>query len=227
MKSLPMNTATARRALALFALLPAVFLAGCRMDDAITDDYYQPASVQERHPIRVAEAPVKMNLSAKAGTLRADQMNSLINFAQDARNNAASHVSVRWSSGSANARKVAEETVGVLVDQGVPRSMIGTGSYRGSSAVVSLAFTRKVAVTDECGDWSDNLAGDARNVDYNNYGCAQQNNMAAMVANPDDFEKPRAMTPVLGNTRSLPVKYYLDGKVPTLDSSSTMSGSVQ
>ncbi len=209
MKTSLKTKALASRSLALMALLPAVVLAGCRMDDAILDDNYHPATHQERYPIRVAHAPVKMNLSASAGSLRPDQVNSLISFAQDARGNATSHVAVRWASGSAKARQVAQEAVGVLIDQGVPQSMIGTGSYGGSAAMVTLSFHRKVAVTAECGDWSDNLAGDRRNVAYENFGCASQNNMAAMVANPEDFETPRAMSPAPAAARSpVILKYY-------------------
>lgn len=200
--------ATPRRSGAVLALMSVVLLAGCRMDDAVLDDNYEPASYQERYPIRVAEAPVKMNISAGAGTLRADQMNSVIGFANDARNNASSHISVRWASGSSKARAVAQEAVAVMIDQGVPQAMIRTGSYRGSTANVSLAFMRKVAVTKECGDWSDNLAGNQYNEDYRNYGCATQNNLAAMASNPEDFETPRAMSPAPAAPRMRGVHAY-------------------
>ena len=206
-----MNTTATRRARAALALLSVAMLAGCRMGDAIMEDNYVKASYQERYPIRVAEAPVKMNISAKAGTLRPDDMNSVINFAQDARTNASSRISVRWSSGSANARAVAQQAAQVLVDQGVPESMIGTSSYRGSGSVVSLSFMRKVAVTKECGDWSDNLAGDQYNKSYRNHGCAVQNNIAAMVANPEDFERARPIAPVTAASRSNAIALYDEG----------------
>ena len=81
------------------------------MDGAELEDSYVSATTAERYPIRVAEAPVKMNVSAKSGSLRAEQMNSVIGFAQDARNNATSRISVSYASGSANARNVAQQTV--------------------------------------------------------------------------------------------------------------------
>lgn len=210
MKTNPKSSSFASCRLAILALLPAVLLAGCQ--DVTMDDTYYP-SYQERFPIRVSSAPVKMNLSASSGSLRPDQINSLIGFAQDARNNATSHVAVRWASGSAKSRQVAHEAVGVLIDQGVPQSMIGTGSYHGSSAVVSLSFQRKVAVTTECGDWSENLAADYRNLDYPNFGCTAQNNLAAMVANPEDFEQPRAMSPAPAAAQSHVIQKYYKGEV--------------
>jgi pilus assembly protein CpaD len=182
------------------------------MDDAILDDKYSAGTPEERYPIRVAEAPVKMNVSARSGTLAADQLNSVIGFAQDARSNASSRIAVRWSSGSANSRSVAQQAIAVLIDQGVPESMISTGSYGGSGAVVTMSFMRKVAVTKECGDWSDNLTGDQYNKSYRNHGCATQQNIAAMVANPEDFETPRPMSPAPAGSRMPGIKKYYDGQ---------------
>ena len=214
------STASSLTGLSL-VLLFSLALGGCVMDGAELDDGYVADSHGERYPIRVAEAPVKMNVNAKTGSLGAVQVNSVIGFAQDARNNASSRVTVRYASGSANARNVAQETVSILVDQGVPRSMIATGSYRGSATMVALTFNRKVAVTTECGDWSENLGGNQSNDPYPNMGCAQQQNIAAMVANPQDFETPRTMSPVYGNARSAALKKYNLGEWTSSKSSST------
>ncbi len=200
-------------------LLSALLLAGCSMDGAEVEDSYVAQTPQERFPIKVAQAPVKLNIDARGGALGAEGMNRIIGFAQDARSNATSRVAVHYASSSAGARKVAQDAVGILVAQGIPRAMISTGSYRGSNAMVTLSFTRKVAVTKECGDWSVNLAGDQFNDPLPNNGCAIQQNMAAMVANPEDFEGPRPMTPVYGNTRSAAIAQV------TGDTSSTGGGS--
>jgi pilus assembly protein CpaD len=217
----------ARRSLLGLAFASTALLGGCMTDDAIIDDRYSYATAEERFPIRVAERPVKMNLSASAGTLRPDQMNGLINFAQDARLNSTSRVAVRWSSGSANSRQVAQEAIAVLIDQGVPESMIGVGSYQGSNAVVSLAFQRKVAVTEECGNWSDNLAGDQYNESYLNHGCATQHNIAAMVANPEDFERMRPIAPVRAASRSNAIALYDEGAAIPGSSTSSETTSIK
>lgn len=217
-------TATSSTGMGLI-LLSGLMLAGCAMDGAEIEDSYVSASAEERYPITVAEAPVKMNVSARSGTLQAEHLNRVINFAQDARNNATSRISVSYGSGSANGRRVAQESVAVLVAQGVPRSMIATGSYRGSGTMVTLSFHRKVAVTKECGDWSENLSGNQFNEAYPNQGCAIQQNIAAMVANPEDFERPRAMTPVIGSTRSAVIKKYNSGDATSGTSTSSSSTS--
>jgi pilus assembly protein CpaD len=193
------------------AMLASALLAGCTMDDAVLDDRYVAATHEERYPIRIAEAPVKMNISASAGTLRPHEVNRVVSFAKDARDTASSRISVRYSSGSAKARAVAQQAVEILTRQGVPRSMIATGSSRSGGATVSMTFTRKVAVTTECGDWSDNLAGDRYNESYRNHGCAVQHNIAAMVSNPEDFEKPRATAPVTAASRANAIILYDEG----------------
>jgi pilus assembly protein CpaD len=206
-------------------LMSGLMLAGCTMDGAELEDNYVADSVSERYPITVAEAPVKMNVNARSGTLRADQLNSVIGFAQDARNNATSRITVRYASRSSAARAVAQQTVQVLADQGVPRSMIATGSYSGSSSMVTLSFHRKVAVTKECGDWSQNLGTSMTNETYPNQGCAIQQNIAAMVANPEDFETPRAMSSATGVSRSVALKKYNTGESSSSSGSSSGSSS--
>ena len=56
---------------------------------------------------------------------------------------------------------------------------------------MQLSYIRSVAVTKECGDWSSDLANTSSNEPYPNFGCAMQNNIAAMAVNPDDFVVPR------------------------------------
>jgi pilus assembly protein CpaD len=222
------NSTAARLTGTSLVFVTGLLLSGCVMDAAELDDSYVPVTSAERYPIRVAEAPVKMNVNAKSGSLRAEQMNSVVGFAQDARNTASSRITVSYASSSGNARNVAQQTIQVLVDQGIPRSMIATGSYHGSGAMVTLSFQRKVAVTTECGDWSENLQGNQSNSTYPNQGCALQQNIAAMVANPEDFETPRAMSPAYVSARMTPMKKYYAGDwtspiAPTSSSSSSSS----
>src|SRR5438270_143079 len=65
----------------------------------------------------------------------------------------------------------------------------------GTSSSVRLAYSKIGAHTAECGPWPDQTARNPENRHYANYGCATQQNLAAMVANPLDLLYPRAMTP--------------------------------
>ena len=221
MKTLRKNSSAAAHAGKALLLASGLLLSGCVMDGAAIDDSYVAGNHEVRYPIRVAEAPVKMNVDGRSGTLGANQMNSVIGFAQDARNTASSRISVRYASGSSSARAVARQTVEVLAGQGVPRGRISTGSHRGSGAMVTLSFLRKVAVTTECGDWSENLAGNQYNEPYPNQGCALQQNIAAMVANPEDFETPHPMAPATAASRSAAMVKYNKGEATSAESGSS------
>ena len=195
----------------LAAVCASLLLSGCVYDDPVFEDSYKPANVSDRYPIRVEKAPVKVGLRTPSGTLSAEQMDAVRNFASDARRTASSRISVRWPSGSGASRQAAQAVGQALVDEGLPSSMIALGSYPGGSQEpIKLSFERKVAVTKECGDWSDNLASSSSNQPYRNFGCATQQNIAAMVANPEDFEQPRAMSPVLAGNRMQVMKIFVE-----------------
>ena len=61
---------------------------------------------------------------------------------------------------------------------------------RDAGAPIRLSYLRYVAEGPECGRWTTNLAEDYRNLPYPNFGCAQQRNLAAQVANPADLLGP-------------------------------------
>ena len=207
-------------------LLSTMALSGCSQGDVFENEYV-PATHYEHYPIAVRKAPVKMGIAARAGGLTREQINAAANFAADARQNAASKISIRWPSGGGNARQAAHDIAGLFVDQGVPRAMIRLASYPGgASSPIQISYLRKVAVTAECGDWSDNLANDPDNTLYRNYGCATQHNLAAMVSNPEDFERPRAMSPVTAANRTAAMAIYYktpDGATATPAASSDSS----
>lgn len=201
------------RALSLLALGSAVLLAGCSVDEAVLDDNYKPVSVAETYPIKVKKVTAKTGIVAPSGHLKPDQANGVIAFARDAKTMSLSAITIRFPSGSANSRAAASEMADLIADQGIPENMIRVGSYPGgASQPIQLSFTRKVAVTEECGSWPDNLSENPGNRTWNNFGCAYQQNIAAMVANPEDFERPRSAGPVLAENRTAVMKVYVENK---------------
>jgi len=205
---------------AALVLTAAVLLAGCQTN---ADVYNDPRSnaFYDRYPIRVANAPVKVGVAAHNGMLSAEQANAVINFAHDARNNATSRVSMRYPSGPGG-REAAIQVQQLLVDEGVPAGRIVASSYKGGAgAPVQLSYDSRVAVTKECGAWND-LASTDQNRDYKNFGCAYQQNVAAMVSNPNDFERPRTETPIIAANRTAAIQvYYEMGKAAASTAEST------
>lgn len=181
------------------ALLGALSLlaAACSSELASIQDTYVPDDAREVFPIRVADRPLKITVDARAGGLTQDSIREVTAFAQLAMRPSAnaSPITVSYPAYSKPARLAADQAVGILASEGVSRSHIRTASYDGKSNTVTLTFSARTAKTRPCGDWSENLAPNQFNTTMPNLGCAVQQNTAAMVTNPEDFQHPRAMTP--------------------------------
>jgi pilus assembly protein CpaD len=184
--------------LRLFALLTgAALLAGCGSGSLEMDDTYTGSTYTERYPIRVAKAPMKLEVASSRGGLRATQVNAVVGFARSAEMASASQISLRRPSGGGASASTARQVYNLLIANGVSPRNIHQGTYRASgNAPVLISFTRMVAVTKECGDWSSDLANTPDNQPYSNFGCAVQQNTAAMVQNPADFEVATPSDPV-------------------------------
>ena len=71
-----------------------------------------------------------------------------------------------------------------------------------------------MAQTAECGDWTANVARTEDNLPMPNFGCAHQQNIAAVIANPNDVLTPRAETPPDAARRQQVITDYRTPKSP-------------
>lgn len=196
------KSAASRMGAALFISMSST-LAACSNGELALDDKFVPVSHYDMYPIEVTHGPVKMEISAQQGVLRPSQINAISGFARSANSSGVSKIAILRPSGGGASGKVARQTYQLLVQSGISPGMIVQKTYPGpAKGPVQLSYTRSVAVTKECGDWSSDMANTSSNGSYSNYGCAIQNNIAAMVVNPDDFEVPRPTTPALAATRT-------------------------
>jgi pilus assembly protein CpaD len=175
----------------------------------------------ERHPIIVSQQVNKMSVKVARGAsgLSPTQRASVIDFltryrVADAGN---SKLVISVPSGSANevsAMNAVADMRPLLADQGFGESSISIEPYHSEGdpqPPVRIAFTRYAADGPTCGKWPSNLAETSRNVNYENFGCAQQKNLAAMVANPADLLGPRTMTPASADRRDTTWDRYIKG----------------
>jgi pilus assembly protein CpaD len=184
-------------------LVVSSMLAGCSGEELALDDQFVPSTHYEMYPIAVTNAPVKLEISSKRGTLQLSQINAIAAFAQTAQSSSTSKFMIKRPSGGGASSRVAKETYQIMVKNGISPRMIVQGTYPASSkAPVQIVYTRSVAVTKECGDWSSDWANTTTNETPSNFGCSMQNNIAAMVVDPQDFEVPNATTPALAATRT-------------------------
>ena len=75
-----------------------------------------------------------------------------------------------------------------------------------------IIVTKSGAYAKDCGSWPKDLTETSRNAQYENFGCAQQANLAAMVANPRDLERPRKQSPSDATRRSNVIDKYRQGE---------------
>lgn len=185
-----------RKSLSFFFVVASLGLGGCAHDELALDDAYVPLSPEERFPIEYARGPITMEVSSAHGSLQPSQVNAVARFARQSMGGSLTPVSIKRPAGGGASANVAEEIAGLMIRQGVPRSMIRMGTYPApSSAPVRLAYVKSFAHTKPCGDWSMDLTQSSQNIDMPNHGCAVQSNIAAMLSNPEDAVAPQAVTP--------------------------------
>jgi pilus assembly protein CpaD len=213
-----------KTSLTAVALAPLIWLAGCGMGGGSFDDYYQPAMHYERYPIEVAKGAVRLDVSTKRAQLSARQADSIARFAQQAVSTGASRIQVQSPAGGA-AEAVAERAAEIMVANGVAPEAIVVRKYGSANgAPVVLTFDRKIAVTAECGDWPEDLAITYENTPPVNFGCATQHNIAAVVANPEDFQTPRTETPPDAMRRN---QVFVDYRTPTSTATAVTTSDTQ
>jgi pilus assembly protein CpaD len=211
--------------------LLALLLAGCKTLDEPGAHIagYAIVDPSQRHPIMVSQQPATMNVQVARGShgLTPAQREQVASFleryrAADAGN---SKLVIGVPSGSAN-ETAAVRAVGdiraMIVGYGFLESNVAIEPYRdahGAGAPIRLAYLRYVAEGPGCGQWPSNLAYDPRNLPHPNFGCAQQQNLAAQIANPADLLGPRTTETADAERRAVVVDKYRQGRVTGADRS--------
>lgn len=160
------------------------------------DDVYTPVAATERYPIEVAKGTVKVNVATHSSRLAPGQVNAITRFAQQARAAGVQRVAIARPRGNVNADVIAGRITQIFAEQGVGGKLLQHRTFPGNrNAPVSLAFVRKFAKTKKCGNWTKDFSESGDNRPYEDFGCSFQHNLAAQVANPEDFVTPRTSTP--------------------------------
>jgi pilus assembly protein CpaD len=125
-------------------------------------------------------------------------------------------VDVPVGSTNETAAIVAAKDIRQLGDEaGLSPNAILISKYRAArdtDATIKISFLRTAAHGPECGSWPTNLADQPDNANYDNFGCAQQHNLAAMIANPSDLVTPQGATPTSGERRGVIWEKYIKGE---------------
>jgi len=159
----------------------------------------QALTVEDRYPIEVSETTATLQVDSLSATNKA-MINAFV-----AEYKQRGHGPIMISGASSKLSRSVERAVkaeGASMVQRAP----------GGGSAVTLTFSRYIASVEECGDWSDNLATSYNNGAWDNFGCATQNNLAAMLEDPRDLVDPRGMTGVDPDRRSTILERYRAGE---------------
>ncbi len=189
--------------LSKFALLSsvAIMAASCAgafngPDDALT--------VAERHPISVDSQVVTLTIDSNASSteLSGVDQSRLRAFADSYLRNGHGPLTITAPSGSPedfDGQEAAADIRSALHKYGVPWSTLAGATYRTGGAAggnqIIVSYTHYVATASECGIWSGMKSRDYANLTSPNYGCATQNNIAAMLADPHELIAPADGSP--------------------------------
>ena len=175
----------------------------------------------QRHPIMVSSQPAAMSVRVgrEAHGLSPQQRASVVEFLARyrARGTSSSKLVIAVPSGAPNevaAMHGLAEIRGLTQEYGFQDSAIAVESYhddRDPAPPIRISFNRHVAEGPECGNWSTNIARNGDNLPYPNFGCAQQRNLAAMIANPADLLGPRGMDDRPAERREKTWEKYIKG----------------
>ena len=184
---------------------------------SIPDDY------RTNHPISISEQEEHLDVVVGAADrdISLAQRQVIQGFVAQYMANGSGPVQIMLPSGGTNsaaARRVQPDIVTALRKGGVSSGNIVTVSYAPPASdganPVRIAYRALAASTTPCGKWTDDLTNDTENKHYANFGCAYQNNMAAMIANPADLLGPRATTQIDPAKRGNVIKKYQEASVP-------------
>lgn len=192
-----------RLAVCAGAVAIAMFAAGCQMNRSQHTGSL-PLNYDQRHPITVGFKPVDIIVHADpyAGGLSAEDATQVAALARQYRNSGQGVIYLQAPSGSAADSAVhasAGQIRQILSREGVDPSVLAVHTYRADgragAAPMKLVFYRYAAEAGPCGEWPENVAHNPSNAQHENFGCASQRNLAAMVEDPRDLLGPRGDAP--------------------------------
>ncbi|MGY0713684.1 CpaD family pilus assembly lipoprotein [Azospirillum argentinense] len=214
-----MNDYFLQRPLRQAVLLALTLLAGaCTPVEALWTPADTPREVTVERAESVARLPATRNRLAPADTA---QLRRLI---EELGEPPRTRVTIALPAGAEQDQAV--PVVRALAGFGVDPANITVARQPGGDAgpVRGIAVTAELyaAVPPRCPDWRRTVMDDNSFRPSSNFGCANANNLAVMLADPGDLAAPRRMGPADGAAQEAAVDRYKANKVTPLKASSTV-----
>ncbi len=195
----------------------------------------QAISVEEAHPIQVDSevASMMVPLDTNPGKLSPQTRHEVRAFLASYKSRGHGAFSITKpgdETSRGNAARVARAIDKLADELGVGDHLVTQAFYTPedgqNNAPIILSYLRYVATASACGDWSDDAATSYSNTRMPNFGCATQNNLAAMVIDPRDLQVPRTLDPADVNRRQKVIEDYRSGQSTGSERTEQESGQV-
>lgn len=200
------KTLTHRLPVLAALVLATTTLSGCAMFGqrdhievgAIPDDY------RTRHPIVIAETQKQLMVPVGNASreLSFAEKEVVLGFLSNYKSQGSGAIYVSTPAGAQNsgaAGNIANQVAQTASENGyagrVMMSQYNAPSDQPTPPVI-VSYGAMTASAGPCGKWPEDILPDSENKNYQNFGCAYQNNLAAMVANPMDLLGPRQTGPI-------------------------------
>ena len=188
----------------------------------------------ERHPIRVSQKDRHTDFVVRRGDYGLDQADKarLRKIVRHYKTDGVGKIFVRAPAGAPNevaVRRALGDFRKVMKAEKIPVKAVEFNTFVPNGdpeAPITVSYKRYVAKGPECGIWTENLAHPRKNLPYPNFGCAQQRNLAAMVARPKDLVIPRDMDQRAGERRDVLWQAFVAGASTESEESSNQNASI-
>jgi pilus assembly protein CpaD len=194
----------------------------------------QSLTVAEEHPISVDTQVVTLTVDLDPTTSDLSNIDKarLRAFADAYLTNGHGPLTVTAPSGAATDHDGEERAADIrkfLNESGVEWSSIDGASYRvgeDKKRELILSYTRYVATPSVCGIWTGMKGRDYGNMRSPNFGCATQNNLAALVADPRDLVEPADSTSADAQARIRAIRAYREGDVTSSETDADINAEI-
>ncbi len=224
------------------ALIPSISLfvvglalAGCQAHSPLNAYSSIPPQVQQRHPIMLTSSKqtAMVDVSRQSAKLSGMQRADVEGFVRAFRADGTTSLVISLPAGSpneVNAVHLSREIRQVAGELGVPANSISVKPYSVHAKIPSppivLSYTRlRAGVPHNCGVVSSMDIGQ-ENLSYEDHGCSTQNNLAAMLSNPNDIHTPRPMDKADSGRRYNVIDKYRQAQVTSSEVRSASAGTV-
>ncbi len=189
---------------------------------------------EERHPIRISSGvkQIAINLNENQRELSSIQKDRLSTFFSNYRQRGQGQIEIAMPSGGASENAV-YRTAGSIKEiasrYGIAPGYLHIRPYQVAyehESTIRVSYNYSIAKGPKCDGWYQNLGKNYTNLHYHNFGCSQQRNLAAMVANPRDLIEPRGSDVRSSERRDVIWDKYIKGETTVSQRSESEKGTV-